>query len=571
MPVSSHAPRTAYEQLDQQVHASLANASSSLSIASALLAATDWALHLAVSPGKCAELGQLALSQSCALARYTLESARGHAPAPLASERRFAAPEWQQWPFNTWHQAFLQTEQWWKAASSDVWGVSEHHQSQVGFAARNLLDVYSPANQFWTNPEVLRATIEQGGCNLARGACLALRDWQQALAQRQSAPSGPHQQVGLDLANTPGKVVLRNDLIELLQYAPAGEQVYAEPVLLVPAWIMKYYILDLKAQSSLVRYLVERGHTVFCISWRNPGPAQSELDMDDYLEQGWFAALGKVGDIMPGQRVHAGGYCLGGTLLAIAAAAMAREQDQRLASLTLLTAQTDFTEPGELGLFIDDSQLGVLEAQMQQRGVLRAEQMAGAFQLLRANDLLWSRMVRRYLLGEEEVPNDLMAWNADATRMPARMHSQYLRRLFLDNDLAGGRYSVQGKPVALGDVVLPAFMVATQSDHVAPWRSVYKFHALSRGEITFVLCSGGHNTGIVSPPGSPHRQYQIHTHAASAHHLSPDEWLAVARQEQGSWWPAWQSWLAARSGPRVAPPALAPAGADAPGNYVMEK
>jgi polyhydroxyalkanoate synthase len=236
-----------------------------------------------------------------------------------------------------------------------------------------------------------------------------------------------------------------------------------------------------------------------------------------------------------------------------------------------LTAQTDFSEPGELGLFIDDSQLAVLEAQMQERGVLRSEQMAGAFQLLRANDLLWSRMVRRYLLGETEQPNDLMAWNADATRMPARMHAEYLRRLFLGNDLAAGRFAVQGKPVALGDITLPAFMVATQADHVAPWRSVYKFHAFSRGEVTFVLCSGGHNTGIVSPPGLPHRQYQIHTHAASDHHLSPDQWLSVARQEQGSWWPAWQDWLAARSGAVVAPPHLSPAAADAPGTYVMEK
>lgn len=246
-------------------------------------------------------------------------------------------------------------------------------------------------------------------------------------------------------------MILRNRVMELIQYRPAGGTVHPEPVLMVPAWIMKYYILDLSPHNSLVRYLVEHGHTVFCISWKNPGEAERDKGMDDYLEEGFFAALDAVRDVCPSQHVHAVGYCLGGTLLAIAAAAMARDGDERLATTTYFAAQTDFSEPGELGLFIDESQLSLLEASMQQAGYLKATQMAGAFNMLRSYDLLWSRMVNEYLLGERRGMNDLMAWNADATRMPAKMHSEYLRRLFLNDDLSEGRYPVRGRPVSLGE------------------------------------------------------------------------------------------------------------------------
>ncbi|MCJ9713391.1 alpha/beta fold hydrolase, partial [Bordetella hinzii] len=263
---------------------------------------------------------------------------------------------------------------------------------------------------------------------------------------RQPPAGAEHFRPGKEVAVTPGKVVFRNRLIELLQYAPATATVHPEPVLIVPAWIMKYYILDLSPHNSLIRYLVSQGYTVFCVSWKNPDAAYRDLGMDDYLDEGIQAALKAVGAIVPRQRVHATGYCLGGTLLAIAAAAMARDGDRRLASLSLFTAQTDFSEPGELGLFIDESQVSMLEAQMARTGYLRAGQMAGAFQMLRSYDLLWSRMVNDYLLGRRRPMSDLMAWNADATRMPARMHGQYLRRLFLDNDLAQNRYEVAGRP-----------------------------------------------------------------------------------------------------------------------------
>ena len=382
--------------------------------------------------------------------------------------------------------------------------------------------------------------------------------------------------VGRDVAATPGKVVLRNQLMELIQYAPSTETVHPEPVLVIPAWIMKYYILDLSPHNSLVKYLVGQGYTVFCISWKNPGQAERDLGMDEYLEQGFHAALQAVNAIVPKRKVHATGYCLGGTLLTIAAAAMARDGDERLASLSLFTAQTDFSEPGELGLFIDESQVSMLEAQMAEAGYLRGDQMAGAFQMLRSYDLLWSKMVQEYLLGDRRPMNDLMAWNADLTRMPAKMHSQYLRRLFLDDDLSEGRYPVGGRPVSLGDIGLPTFAVGTLTDHVAPWRSVYKLHYLTPTEITFALTSGGHNAGIVSEPGRPRRSYRIGTRAAGASYVPPDRWLEQTPVQDGSWWPAWIAWLQERSGTPVKPPAIGapskgykPQYAE-PGHYVLE-
>jgi len=301
--------------------------------------------------------------------------------------------------------------------------------------------------------------------------------------------------------------------------------VHAEPVLIVSAWIMKYCILDLSPHNSLVKYLVGRGHTVFIVSWRNPAPADRDLGLglglEDYRQQGVLAVLDAVCAIVPRRRVHAVGYCLGGTMFAIAAAVMARDHDERLASLTLFTTETDFTEPGELGLFIDDSQLAYLEDLMWDQGYLDASQMAGAFEMLRPYELIWSRAVREYLLGERQLPNDLMAWNADGIRLPYRMHTKYLHHLFLRNDLFEGRYQAGGRPVALGDIRVPLFMVATVHDHVAPWRSVYKLNLVAETELTFLLTSGGHNAGIISEPGHPNRSFQVATAQRAARTSTP--------------------------------------------------
>jgi polyhydroxyalkanoate synthase len=566
--------------IDAAFHAALARSTASMSIAAALMANTDWALHLALSPGKRLELARLALAQAQAYACYArtaLLAVPGEAPAcvvPPERDRRFVAAEWQQYPYNLLHQGFLLVEQWWAEATREVWGVERHHLDLVSFGMRQWLDMWSPGNLPWTNPVVLKRTLAQSGANLVRGMLLGADD---ALRLASHAPvAGAEAYIpGKQVAITPGRVVLRNRLMELIQYSPATDDVHAEPVLITPAWIMKYYILDLQPENSLVRYLVERGHTVFCISWKNPDSTDRDLGMDDYLDLGFRAALRAVRSICPERRVHALGYCLGGTLLAIAAAALARDGDDALASLTLLAAQTDFTEPGELGLFIDESQLGLLEAQMAEAGTLAAGQMAGAFQMLRSNDLLWSRLINEYLLGERPAMNALLAWNADATRMPARMHSQYLRRLFLNNELAQGRYTVDGKAVSLMDIHAPVFLVGTATDHVAPWRSVYKLHHLCPAQITFVLTSGGHNVGIVDPPGDQRRHFQCLTRAANARSMAPDDWLASAPDQKDSWWPAWQEWLVRHSGPRVAPPPLGnaqfPAGDPSPGIYVQGK
>ena len=570
---------TLADRLDAQAHALLARASGGLSPASALLAWQDWAVHLANSPGKQMALAQLAGTQAQALSQYMrarLQAAPDHEQVlvePPAQDRRFVDPAWRKWPFCLWQQSFLLTEQWWDAATHGVSGVDRHHENMVSFWARQWLDMFSPGNRLATNPLALRRTVEELGANLVRGAQHLVEDLQQAVTG-----TGPETgfTVGRDVAVTPGQVVLRNRVMELIQYAPATGLVHAEPVLLIPAWIMKYYILDLSPHDSLVKYLVDQGHTVFCISWKNPGEAERDLGMDDYRRDGFHAALDAVNAILPKRKVHAAGYCLGGTLLAIAAAAMARDGDTRLASTSYFAAQTDFSEPGELGLFIDASQVSLLEAQMAKTGYLKASQMAGAFQMLRSYDLLWSRLVHDYLLGDRSGFNDLMAWNADTTRMPATMHSQYLRRLFLNDDLSEGRYPVDGRPVSLGSLTLPTFMVGTATDHVAPWRSVHKLHYLCPAEITFVLTSGGHNAGIVNPPVSTSkRQYQWLTREAGGTYLAPDEWLAAASTVRGSWWPAWQQWLAARSGAQVKPPRMGssayPATADAPGSYVLEK
>jgi polyhydroxyalkanoate synthase len=566
--------------IDRSLHAALARFTVGLSPAALAAACLDWATHLAASPGKQIQLREKATKKMARLARYAAQCAlrpdgAGRCIEPLPQDRRFAGEAWQRWPFNLAHQSFLLQQQWWHNATTGVRGVTRQHENVVAFGARQLLDMLSPSNFLWTNPELLEHTLRHGGMNLITGAQNLWEDWDRAVSGRK--PVGAERfEVGRDVAVTPGKIVYSNRLIELIQYAPSTEQVRPEPILIVPAWIMKYYILDLSPQSSLVRYLTDRGFTVFMISWRNPGPEDRDLGMEDYRKLGVMAALDAVTTIVPDRPVHAVGYCIGGTLLAIAASAMARDGDQRLRSLTFFAAQTDFHEAGELMLFINESQLTFLEDMMWEQGFLDTKQMAGTFQMLRSNDLIWSRLSREYLMGERTPINALMAWNADATRMPCRMHSEYLRRLYLDNELAEGRYEVDGRPVVLSDIRAPVFAVGTTRDHVAPWRSVYKIHLLTDTEITFLLTTGGHNAGIVSEPGRHDRSYQVMRKTSDDRYHDPEAWTAAAPRKEGSWWPEWVAWLAARSGASGPLPSLGapkqgyPPLADAPGSYVRQ-
>jgi len=566
--------------IDRLIHAATGQATGGISPASLALAYTDWALHLAESPGKWQRLAEKALRKAARLALYAaqVQTRRKVEPCiePLPQDRRFRHESWQRWPFNLIYQGFLLQQQWLHNLTTGIGGVSPHHQQVVSFVSRQLLDVWSPPNFIATNPEVLDATMREGGQNLLRGTLNFIEDWERGIGGKPAIGTEAFEP-GRNVAITPGKVVLRNRLIELIQYAPQTPTVHAEPILIVPAWIMKYYILDLSAHNSLVRYLVEHGHTVFMISWHNPQAADRDLGMEDYLRQGVLDALTAVETIVPGRKINAVGYCLGGTLLTIAASLLAREDQDRLNSLTLLAAQIDFTEAGELTLFIDDSQLNFLEDLMWNQGYLDTRQMAGAFHLLRSNDLVWSQIVQHYLLGERQSMTDLMAWNADATRMPYRMHSEYLHSLFLKNDLFEGRYKVHGTAVSLNDIRLPVFVVATETDHVAPWKSVYKVNLLSGPQVTFLLTSGGHNTGIVSEPGHQGRHYRITRREPDAAYIDPESWYLATPEIEGSWWTAWADWLLQQDTQRVPPPATGatargytPLG-PAPGSYVFER
>lgn len=567
------------DNFDRLLHAFQARLTGSISPAAVQAARMDWWAHFLNAPGLQLSLAQKAGIDAFRMGLYALRAAAGQDGEPYAlsgnHDRRFAAPQWRTFPFNVMAESFLAIQNWWDTATHALRGPTRQHIRQMAFMRRQVLDMLAPSNFLLTNPEVLERTLVEHGQNLVRGAGYFIEDFERRMTGK--PPVGTEAwRVGENLAITPGQVIHRNELMELIQYAPSTDRVRPEPVLIVPAWIMKYYVLDLRPENSLVKYLVDQGHTVFCISWKNPDAKDRDVSLEDYRRLGVEKALDVIGAVTGQRKMHVCGYCLGGTLLAIAVAKLARDGDERIASMTLLAAQTDFSEAGELMLFIDENELAYLEDMMWDQGYLDTSQMSGAFQMLRSADLIWSRMVRQYLLGEREPMTDLMAWNADGTRMPARMHSQYLRDLFLDNRLSRGRYAVEGRPVALTDIRWPIFAVGTETDHIAPWQSVYKIRLLTDTEVTFVLTSGGHNAGIVSPPSRTDRRYRIMTMAADEPYTPPDLWAVQAPVRPGSWWPAWQNWLAERSGAPVPPPPMGapekgyPPIVPAPGCYVLQ-
>lgn len=532
---------------------------------------SNWSLHLMSAPDKQLSLAQKAQSNWVDWMNFVAKGCPADPQerpiAPQHSDRRFNGEAWQRPPFSALSQAFLLAEDFTDHATTDVPGLSPAQEAAMAFLSRQMMDAFAPSNFLLTNPDALDQTVKHKGANLLKGFSAFMNDKQaQALGKKGETPL----HVGQDVAVTKGKVVYRNHLMELIQYEPQTEKVHAEPLLIVPAWIMKYYIMDLSPENSLVRYLVEQGFTVFMISWRNPDVADAELGMADYLAMGPLAAIDHIKEATGSSRLHGAGYCLGGTLLSIAAAKLARDGDDSLRSMTLIAAQTDFQEAGELMLFIDESQVSVLEDVMQAQGYLEASQMASAFAMLRSNDLLWSRMIHAYLMGEDPAPmTDLMSWNMDTTRMPARMHSEYLRSMFLNNDLAAGRYAVDGHPVSLRDIRIPVFGVGTETDHIAPWKSVFKIHNLGHADVTFVLTNGGHNAGVISKPGHARRHYRQHTILDRDRTLTPEDWLNAATLKKGSWWPTWSAWLAEHSSGLQQAVPLDPALGDAPGAYVQ--
>lgn len=567
-PVKIDADAAAAERdpIDHRLHAAVARLTGGLSPVSLAEAWQDWSLHLATLPGRCLALSRAA-GEEAWLALATPPQVE------TAIDPRFRADAWRQWPFSAYASAFQGCERWWRNATTNIPGVRQPNERVVAFMARQMLDMVSPSNFVATNPQVLTRAFTTGGLSLVRGAANYAHD----LAALSHGLPPLEFKVGRDVAVTPGEVVLRTPLAEVIQYRPTTDKVHPEPIVIVPAWIMKYYILDLTPADSLVRALVAEGFTVFMVSWKNPDAGDRDRGFEDYRKLGALAAIDAACRITGSDKVHAVGYCLGGTLSMITAAAMARDEDERIASLTLLAAQADFTEAGELSLFISEAQVALLEDLMWDRGYLLPEQMAGTFQVLRANDLIWSRLIHEYLMGEPLKVQPLDAWSQDATRLPFMMESQNLRGLYLDNDLAEGRFLADGRPIALRDIRAPMFVLGTETDHIAPWRSVYKLLLLCESDITFALADHGHNVGVVAPPAGPPRHHRVRRQGSKDAYLAPDSWFGQTPAEPGSWWTVWFDWLHARGGALVAPPKLGcPAGEfaplePAPGQYVLQR
>ena len=495
--------------------------------------------------------------------------------APAAGDRRFRDKDWQENViFDFIKQSYLLTSNWLQRTVAGVEGMDPKEHARAAFYAKQFADAIAPTNFVLTNPEVLRETMSTNGENLIRGLDNLLEDLERGQGTLSIRQTTDNFVIGRDVATTPGKVVFRNELFELLQYEPTTAEVYKTPLLIFPPWINKFYILDLQPKNSLVRWAVERGYTVFVVSWVNPDPSLAEKDFDDYMREGVFAALDAVGQATGEKEVNVVGYCIAGTLMGATLAYVAATGDHadRIKSVTFFAAQVDFSQAGDLQVFVDDKQLESMEQQMREAGgVLEGSKMAMTFNLLRSNDLIWSFVVNNYLMGKEPVPFDLLYWNSDTTRMPITLHLAYLRQCYRDNALAKAQMMLDGTALDLSKIKTPAFFQAAKEDHIAPAVSVYKGARLFGGPVTFMLAGSGHIAGVVNPPSSG--KYQHWTNDALPETL--DEWMRDAAEHPGSWWPTWDKWLAPRSGDKVK--ARTPGDGrlevlgDAPGTYVLVK
>ena len=491
---------------------------------------------------------------------------------PAATDRRFKGDAWKENEvFDFIKQSYLLSARYVQNVVTQVDGLDEKTAQKVDFYSRQFIDAMSPSNFLLTNPEVLRKTAETGGENLLKGLSNLLGDLERGKGKLHIKMTDTDAfKVGENIGVSPGKVVYQNDLMQLIQYTPATGQVLKRPLLIGPPWINKFYILDLRPRNSFVRWAVSQGHTVFVISWVNPDENLAEKGFEDYMKQGYLAALDAIEAATGEREVNAIGYCLGGTLLASTLAYMAEKGDDRIKTATFFVTMMDFQEAGELGVFIDEEQLQALEDKMNKRGYLDGAEMASTFNMLRANDLIWSFVVNNYLMGNDPFPFDLLYWNADSTRMPARMHSFYLRKMYQENLLSKPNgIELDGVPIDLGNIEVPAYFLSTREDHIAPWKSTYRGTQLLGGEKRFVLAASGHIAGVVNPPEGGKYGHWINQDLPA----DPDAWFQGATEMAGSWWPDWQRWILASDKAQV--PARQPGDGkleaieDAPGSYVQ--
>ena len=538
---------------------------------------TEFAGRAAANPGRLAAAQFELWRDHMALWSAFTRKLDGESVAPLATpardDRRFADAAWSEHPaFDYVKQAYLLNARWMQSAVQQVENLDADTQRKVEFYTRQLIDAWSPSNFVTTNPKVLRETLDSGGENLVRGLEHLVADLQRGRGRLSIAMTDERAfRLGENVAATPGQVIFQNELMQLIQYAPATAEVQRRPLLIIPPWINKFYILDLKPQNSFIKWAVDQGHTLFVISWVNPDERLARKSFDDYMLEGPLAALDAIERATGEREVNVIGYCIGGTLLACTLAWMAKRGDRRVASATFFTALTDFAEAGELKVFIDEDQIRLLEAHVAKKGYLEGRHMATVFNMLRANDLIWSFVVNNYLLGREPLPFDLLYWNADSTRMPAAMHSFYLRNMYLENRLVQpGGIALAGEALDLRDIDLPIYQLSTESDHIAPWKSTYALSQLVRGPYRFVLSGSGHIAGVINPPVA--NKYHYLTNAANP--PLADDWLAGAERRAGSWWPDWAAWVAHYGDgivPAREPGARGAPIENAPGSYVAVK
>ena len=539
----------------------------------------EWFARVLSEPQKLMELQINWLQDAINLWNHTTQKFLGEDTTPIiepdSRDRRFKDQAWQEsLIFDFIKQSYLLTAKWLQQSVSEIDSMDDKTTQKVDFYTRQFVDAMSPSNFLFTNPEVIKTTLETGGDNIVNGLQNLLEDLENSKnALRVSMSDRKAFEVGKNLAITKGKVIFQNDLMQLIQYEPLTEKVNKIPMLIIPPWINKFYILDLQPENSIVRWLVEKGHTVFVISWANPDEKLGHKKFDDYLLEGPLAAFDAIEAATGEKELNVAGYCLGGTLLAITLAYLkAKKQDARVKSATYLTTMIDFEEAGELSVFIDEEQLSALEERMAEKGYLDGDEMAGTFNMLRANDLIWSFVVNNYLLGKYPFPFDLLYWNADSTRMPAAMHSFYLRNMYQKNLLKNpGGIEIAGVPIHLENITTPTYMLSTREDHIAPWKSTYAATQIYKGDIHFVLAASGHIAGVINPPIKNKYSYW----AGDKLPKSPDEWFAITKETKGSWWTDWEQWNKKFNGEKV--PARKIGGGklkpleDAPGSFVKVK